>query len=165
MLQLTTSLSFVANSPWVQMSCRVFSLQHKHILFDQELLADRIAVLCPQTISKILGICSELMMRIWNEFWEWILNIIDRVSVAQYASVLLLHVSQSQGLQSLLDVSVCGINPSLVSSQYWPMTGLDCHKLANQAPDNCLTGRRPRWLLLCRVSESVQYQVDVPAPL
>ena len=32
----------------------------------------------------------------------------------------------------------CCINPtiSLWSSGYWPMTGLDCHKLSNQDPDN-----------------------------
>ena len=42
------------------------------------------------------------------------------------------------------------------------MTGLADDKLTNQKPDNCpIAGL----LLLCRVSESVQYQLDVPAPL
>ena len=128
------------------MSCQVFSLQHKHILFDQELLADRIAVLCPQTISKTLGDLPRNPVENLKSIPEWMLNIIDPCSVAQYApgANILSYppVSMSQGLQSLLnwsdDVSICGINPtiSLWSSGYWPMTGLDCHKLSNQAPDN-----------------------------
>lgn len=116
------------------MSCQVFSLQHKHILFDQELLADRIAVLCPQTISKTLGDLPRNPVENLKSIPEWMLNIIDPVYVAQYASSsvtnITLQVSMSQGLQSLLGWHI------ILSSGYWPMTGLDCHKLSNQEPDN-----------------------------
>ena len=99
------------------MSWQVFSLQHKHILFDQELLADRIAVLCPQTISKTQRwlsrnpVCCEFEINSRmnaEHYWP---------SVTQYASGAARCMSRSLRGAVIIKHYWCqcysGINPSL----------------------------------------------------